>query len=96
MPAESYQVSKDEAQTLHIEELVKHNAGLTVKLHDAETEVGRLHLIIEQLEDGQLALTVRLEDAGSEIGRLGMVLKHRAESLESTGGTPPSASEKPR
>lgn len=93
MPTESYQVSKDVAQTLHIEELVKHSAGLTVKLQSAETEIGKLHLAIERLENGQLALTVKLEDASNEIGRLGMVLKHRAESLESIGGQSPSKPE---
>jgi len=76
MPTESYQVSKSAAQTLHIDELVKHSAGLTIKLNDAETEIGRLNLAIEQLADGNLTLTVKLEDSNKEIGRLDMVLKH--------------------
>jgi len=82
MPKETYELSKGEAQTLNIEELVKHSAGLTVKLQVADTEIGKLRLVIEKLEDGQLALTVKLEDAENEIGRLGMVLKHRVDSLE--------------
>lgn len=79
MPADSYLVSKDAAKTLHIEELVKHSAGLTIKLHAAETEIGRLSLAIEHLEDGNLALTVKLEDSNDEIGRLGMVLKQQEQ-----------------
>jgi hypothetical protein len=88
MPTETLQVSKDVAQTLHIEELVKHSAGLTVRLQVAETEVGKLHVVIERLEDGQLALSVKLEDANNEIGRLAMVLKHQAETLASIGRHP--------
>lgn len=82
MPTENDLASKDVAQTLRIEELVKRSEGLTVKLQVAETEIGQLHLAIERLEDGQLTLSVKLEDANNEIGRLEMVLKHRADSLE--------------
>lgn len=82
MSKETYEVTKDEAQTLNIEELVKHGKGLTVKLQVANTEIGKLRLVIEKLENGKLALTVRLEDADNEVGRLGMVLKHRADGLE--------------
>jgi hypothetical protein len=81
MPKETYEVSKDEAQTLDIEELVKFSEGLTVKLQVANTEIGKLRLVIERLEDGQLALLVKLEDSENEVGRLGMVLKHRAAGL---------------
>lgn len=82
MPKETYEVTKDEAQTLNIEELVKHSKGLTVKLQVANMEVGKLRLMIEKLENGKFALTVKLEDAENEVGRLGMVLKHRADGLE--------------
>lgn len=83
MLTESYLVNKDAAQTLHIDELVKHSEGLTIKLHAAENEVGRLKLAIERLEDGNLALTVKLEDSNDEIGRLDMVLKHQEMHRES-------------
>lgn len=74
---ESYQMSKDAAQTLHIEELVKHSEGLTIKLHAAENEVGRLKLAVERLKDGNLALTVKLYDADDEIARMDLVLQHQ-------------------
>ncbi|MGA8148602.1 MAG: hypothetical protein WB870_13680 [Gallionellaceae bacterium] len=82
MTTESYLGRRDIYQTVRIEELGKDKDGLTIKLHSAETEVGRLQLIIERMEDGKLALTVRLQDANNEIGRLGMVLKQREENLE--------------
>ena len=69
-------MSKSAAQTLHIDELVKYSNGLTIRLHDAETEIGRLKLAIEQLEDGNWALRVKLEDSNNEVGRLDMLLKH--------------------
>ena len=77
MYAESYLMSKDAAQSLHIEELVKYSEGLTIKLHAAEEEVGRLKLAVERLDDGNLALSVKLEDSNDEIGRLNMVLSHQ-------------------
>lgn len=77
MHEETYQPSKDEAQTLNVGELVKFNKELTVKLQIAETEIGKLHLAVERLENDQIALTVKLEDAENEVGRLDMVLKHR-------------------
>jgi hypothetical protein len=83
MTTKSYIGRRDIYQTVHIEELGKDNVGLTIKLHSAEDEVGRLRLVIEQLEDGKLTLTVKLEDANNEIGRLGMVFKQREEKLES-------------
>ncbi|HEY5994036.1 MAG TPA: hypothetical protein VIU46_05485 [Gallionellaceae bacterium] len=82
MPKETYELTKDEAQTLNIEELVKFSRGLTVKLRIADTEIGKLRLVIEKLENDQIALTVKLEDASNEVGRLGMVLKYRVDSLE--------------
>lgn len=82
MPKETYEVTRNEAQTLNIEELVKHSSGLTLKLQLADDEIAKLRLELKKLEDGQIELTVKLEDAKSEVGRLGMVLKHRADGLE--------------
>lgn len=75
MFSESYLKRRDIAQTLRIDELVKDNAELTIKLQVAETDIDNLKLAIERLEDKNLALTVKLEDANNEIGRLDMVLK---------------------
>lgn len=83
MFSESYQVSKDAAQTLHIEELVKHSEGLIIKLHAAEAEIGRLKLAVERLEDGKLALTVKLHDSDDEIARMDLVLQHQELPPES-------------
>lgn len=81
MVKETYELTKDEAQTLNIEELVKFSGGLTLKLQVAETEIGKLRLVIEKLENDQIALTVKLEDAENEVGHLDMVVKHQADSL---------------
>lgn len=75
MFSESYLKRRDIAQTLRIDELVKDNAELTIKLQVAETDIDNLKLAIERLEGKNLALTVKLEDANNEIGRLDMVLK---------------------
>lgn len=83
MTTESYLGRKDIFQTLRIEELVKDNAGLTIKLQLDDTEVGRLKLEMVRMEDNHLALTVKLEDANNEIGRLGMVLKRQGRDRES-------------
>jgi hypothetical protein len=82
MPKETYEVSKDEAQTLHIEQLVQHSSGLVMKLQVAETEIGRLRLAVEKLQNGELALVLKLEDANSEIGRLALDLGHAPGSPE--------------
>lgn len=83
MTAETFRLSTEEAQVLNIEELVKHNKKLTLKLRISETEVAQLHLEFERVEGENLALVVKLEDANNEIGRLDMVLRHRLDSLES-------------
>jgi len=83
MATESDPGCRDIAQTLRIEEIVKNNGELTIKLQAAETEIGQLTLAIDQLKDGHLLLTVKLEDANNEIGRLGMVLKHQLKDRES-------------
>ncbi len=80
MTKETYELTKKEAQTLNIEELVKFSEGLTLKLQDAEAEIGKLRLAIEKLENNQVVLTVKLENSEQEVGRLDMVLKHRADS----------------
>jgi hypothetical protein len=80
MPKETYEISKDDAQTLNIEQLVQHSSGLVVKLNVAETEIGRLRLAIEKAEGGELALVLKLEDANSEIGRLRLALGHDGAS----------------
>lgn len=66
-----------------IDDLVQDNAGLTIKLQLAKTEIGSLKLEIERLEGGHLALTVKLQDANNEVARMGMVLKHQVKDLES-------------
>jgi len=83
MATESELGCGDIVQTLRIEELVKNNGELTIKLQVAEAEVGQLTLAIDQLKDGNLLLTVKLEDANNEIGRLGMVVKHQLKDVES-------------
>lgn len=75
MFSESYLKRRDIAQTLRIDELVKYNAELAIKLQVAETDIDNLKSAIGRLEDENLALTVKLEDANNEIGRLDMVLK---------------------
>lgn len=83
MSSENFLVRRDIAQTLRLEELVREKDGLIINLHVAETEIGRLKVVIERLEDGRQVLSVKLEDANNEIGRLGMVLKHQPSNLES-------------
>lgn len=80
MTKETYELTRNEAQTLNIEELVKFSEGLTLKLQDAEAEIGKLRLAIEKLENDQVVLTVKLENSEQEVGRLDMVLKHRADN----------------
>ena len=70
MKKETYEVSRDEAQTLNIEELVRHSSALTTKLRLARKELGEQRRDIERLRDGKLALRLELADANGEIGRL--------------------------
>jgi hypothetical protein len=81
MITESYLKRRDIAQTIRIDELIRDNTGLIIKLHDSETEIGHLKLAIEQLKDGSLVLTLKLEEANTEIGRLNIKLKRRADDL---------------
>lgn len=89
MRTETYQMSKDAASDLNIEELVRHSKGLTLRLKISETEVAQLHLAVDQLEGENLALIVKLEDANNEIGRLDMVLRHNVDSLKAIKRQPP-------
>ena len=70
MKKETYEVSRDEAQTLNIDELVRHSTALTTKLRLARKELGEQRRDIERLRDGKLALRLELADANGEIGRL--------------------------
>ena len=70
MKKETYEVSRDEAQTLNIDELVRHSTALTTKLRLARKELGEQRRDIERLRDGKLALRMELADANGEIGRL--------------------------
>lgn len=76
MKKETYEVGKEEAQALNIEELVRHSSSLTLKLKLAEKEIGHLRMAVERLQDGRLALRLELADANSEIGRLLTALTH--------------------
>jgi hypothetical protein len=79
MSNETYKISKQEAQTLNIQELLSHSSGLTIKLGLAEDEIGRLRLAIERLQDGKMALKLKLEEANTEIGRLAPAQDHGAD-----------------
>jgi hypothetical protein len=79
MNNETYKISKQEAQTLNIQELLRHSSGLTIKLGLAEDEIGRLRLQMERLEDGKMALKLKLEEANAEIGRLAPADDHGAD-----------------
>ena len=65
-----------------MDELVKENAGLTLKLHEAETVNVSLNLANERLGNGLLTLTEKLENANSEIDRLRMVRHRNQNNLE--------------
>ena len=82
MSTESYLTRRNIYQTLRIDELVKENAGLTLKLQIADIEIGHLKFEVEQSKEGQLALIVKLEESDNEVGRLGMVLKHQVKDME--------------
>jgi predicted nuclease with TOPRIM domain len=75
-----------------MDELVRENAGLILKLQVAEIEVDNLRSEIERMENERLALTGKLEDAKSEIARLDMVMKRRRDDSETVRrlGKPPS------
>lgn len=91
MNKETYEVGKDEAQALNIEELVRHSSSLTLKLKLAEKEIGNLRMAVERLQDGKLALRLELADANSEIGRLVTALAYGSEH---TDDAPPAAAGK--
>ena len=59
MISESYLRRRDIVQTLRIDELIKDNAELTIKLQIAEADIDNLKLAIERLENNNLALTVK-------------------------------------
>lgn len=82
MPKETYEPTRNEAQNLNIEELVKFGKEMTVRLRIADAEIGRLRLTIENLESDRFALVVKLENAENEVGRLDMVLRHRTDSMK--------------
>lgn len=75
----SYQERQDILYThvLHIDDLIKENTELTLKLHLAEAEIGSLKVEIERLDDGQLALVVKLKDADNEVSRLSVIVKRQ-------------------
>lgn len=75
-----------------MDELVRENAGLTLKLQVAEIEIDNLRLEIERLKNEHLVLTEKLEDAMSEIARLNMMRKRNLNDLETIKrlGKPPS------
>lgn len=79
MPKETCELSKDEAQTLNIDELLKFGEGVAVKLQSADAEIGKLRLAIEKLENDKVALVVKRVDSENEVGRLELVLRHRGE-----------------
>lgn len=79
MNKETYEISKDEAQTLNIEELIRHSSTLTTKLHLAKKEIDGQRRDLERLRESKLALRLELADANSEIGRLVTALTHEAE-----------------
>jgi hypothetical protein len=82
MSSETYLVRRDIAQTIRIDQLVKENAGLIIKLQDSEAAIGRLRFQIERMEDGTQTLTIRLEDSIKEIGRMAVALKHRKAAIK--------------
>jgi len=79
MNKETYEVSKDEAQTLNIEELIRHSSTLTTRLQLARKEIDGQRRDLERLRESKLALRLELADANSEIGRLVTALTHEAE-----------------
>ena len=88
MSNESYQERKNIHQSLQIDDLVKENAGLILKLQIADVEVGNLKFEVERLKNGQLVLKMQLEESDNEIGRLNMKLKHQVNDLAFIKGHP--------
>jgi hypothetical protein len=70
-------------KSFHVQDLEKEIEGLTGTLHAADTEIGRLELVIEQLVEDELVLTAKLTDALNEIGRLDIVVFQQKQNLES-------------
>jgi predicted nuclease with TOPRIM domain len=66
---------------LRLDELVKENAGLSLKLKAAETEIDSLESANARLGNELLTLNEKLENANNEISRLDMVMKHRRDDL---------------
>lgn len=82
MTKETYEVSRDEAQTLNVEELMRHNSELKSRLRRAKKQIGEQREDLARLRDGKRELRLELADANSEIGRLVTALAHEADSAE--------------
>ena len=82
MTRDDYQSRQDilHDHVLHIEDLGKDNAALTLRLKFAESEIGRLKVEIERLANGMVELVVKVEESDNEVGRLGIVLLHPVDS----------------
>jgi len=80
----SYQASQDiiHTRTIHIEDVIKENARLTIKLSKADADLGKLRLEIKRLQEQQNALSIKLQDAENEVSRLYMVVRHQEEQSD--------------
>lgn len=64
-----------------LDDLIKDNKELTIKLAVADSEIANLKVHVKVLEKGQLELSVGLADSNNEVGRLTMRLTHRDADL---------------
>ena len=80
MTTDGYQARQDilHEHAMHIKDLSKNNAALSLKLHVAESKIGDLNIEVDQLRNERLVSVTKLKDAENEIRRLGMVLRHQA------------------
>jgi len=69
-------------QSLRIDELLKNNEDLSIKLELADVEIGNLKLEVDSLKDGILTLTVKLADSDEEVARQSMKLKYRVDDIK--------------
>jgi len=74
-----YQLRQDISpiSTVHIEDVLKENASLIIRLSKADIEIGRLMLEIARLKVERADLSAKLQDSESEVNRLYRAVKHQ-------------------
>jgi hypothetical protein len=61
-----------------LDELVRKNEALTIKLELANIEISKLKMQMKELKDGKISQIVNSQDANNEIGRVNNPIQQRS------------------